>query len=193
MQTIEFKLPDNANIHTFETDDSLWDTWGEVKINGEDWRVNVWYDDTDEGILLSIYPYIMVAGEWVTDYCDFTSCIIVNVDELTVDVNKPEPEEKNLESSNSSLFAKQKQGVPDNLTSSAVKTKEETLEDPEVKIADFEVGNMSEENYEKVDLHKHIVDQITLVSPSGKPMKRESDFSVSTVLSTNCLKTSFNL
>ncbi|MCH2194558.1 isoleucine--tRNA ligase [Kordia sp.] len=41
--------------------------------------------------------------------------------------------------------------------------------------ADFEVGNMSEENYEKVDLHKHVVDQITLVSPSGKPMKRESD------------------
>ncbi|WP_298509400.1 isoleucine--tRNA ligase [uncultured Kordia sp.] len=41
--------------------------------------------------------------------------------------------------------------------------------------ASFEVGNMSEENYEKVDLHKHIVDQITLVSPSGKPMKRESD------------------
>ncbi|KAB8155769.1 isoleucine--tRNA ligase [Kordia sp. TARA_039_SRF] len=41
--------------------------------------------------------------------------------------------------------------------------------------ADFEVGNMSEENYNKVDLHKHIVDQITLVSPSGKPMKRESD------------------
>ena len=41
--------------------------------------------------------------------------------------------------------------------------------------ADFNVGDMSEENYEKVDLHKHIVDTITLVSPSGKPMKRESD------------------
>jgi len=40
---------------------------------------------------------------------------------------------------------------------------------------DFEVGNMSKENYDKVDLHKNIVDQITLVSPSGKPMKRESD------------------
>ena len=40
---------------------------------------------------------------------------------------------------------------------------------------DFEIGNMSEENYEKVDLHKNIVDQITLVSASGKPMKRESD------------------
>ena len=39
----------------------------------------------------------------------------------------------------------------------------------------FEIGNMSEENYEKVDLHKNIVDQITLVSASGKPMNRESD------------------
>jgi len=40
---------------------------------------------------------------------------------------------------------------------------------------DFEVGNMSEENYDKIDLHKNIVDQIILVSKSGKPMKRESD------------------
>ncbi len=40
---------------------------------------------------------------------------------------------------------------------------------------DFEVGDMSEENYDTVDLHKNIVDQITLVSPSGKPMKREND------------------
>ena len=39
----------------------------------------------------------------------------------------------------------------------------------------FEVGNMSEENYDKVDLHKNVVDQIVLVSPSGKPMFRESD------------------
>jgi len=39
----------------------------------------------------------------------------------------------------------------------------------------FEVGNMSEENYNLVDLHKNVVDTITLVSPSGKPMKRESD------------------
>ena len=40
---------------------------------------------------------------------------------------------------------------------------------------DFVVGDMSEANYEKIDLHKNIVDQITLVSASGKPMKRESD------------------
>ena len=39
----------------------------------------------------------------------------------------------------------------------------------------FEIGNMSEENYALVDLHKNIVDQITLVSPSGKPMTRETD------------------
>lgn len=39
----------------------------------------------------------------------------------------------------------------------------------------FEIGNMSEENYAKIDLHKNIVDEITLVSESGKPMKRESD------------------
>tara|TARA_R110000765_G_scaffold7778_4_gene25394 strand:- start:4 stop:3402 length:3399 start_codon:yes stop_codon:yes gene_type:complete len=41
--------------------------------------------------------------------------------------------------------------------------------------ADFIVDDMSEENYDKIDLHKNIVDQITLVSASGKPMKRESD------------------
>ena len=41
--------------------------------------------------------------------------------------------------------------------------------------AAFEVGNMSDENYATIDLHKNIVDQIVLVSPSGKPMNRESD------------------
>ena len=39
----------------------------------------------------------------------------------------------------------------------------------------FEIGNMSEENYDLVDLHKNVVDTITLVSPTGKPMKREAD------------------
>lgn len=42
-------------------------------------------------------------------------------------------------------------------------------------LASFEVGNMSKDNYEKIDLHKNYVDSITLVSASGKPMKRESD------------------
>ena len=41
--------------------------------------------------------------------------------------------------------------------------------------AEFEVGNMSEENYNKIDLHKNVVDGVTLVSPKGQPMKRESD------------------
>ncbi len=41
--------------------------------------------------------------------------------------------------------------------------------------ADFEVGNNSEENYAKIDLHKNIVDTIVLVSKSGQKMFRESD------------------
>ncbi|HWS60270.1 MAG TPA: isoleucine--tRNA ligase [Flavobacterium sp.] len=39
----------------------------------------------------------------------------------------------------------------------------------------FEIGNMDEVNYDLIDLHKNVVDEITLVSASGKPMKRESD------------------
>ncbi|HLU84923.1 MAG TPA: isoleucine--tRNA ligase, partial [Vicingaceae bacterium] len=42
-------------------------------------------------------------------------------------------------------------------------------------LADFEVGNMDKANYEKFDLHKNYVDNIVLVSTSGKPMKRETD------------------
>jgi len=42
-------------------------------------------------------------------------------------------------------------------------------------LANYEIGNMSAENYAQIDLHKHLVDQIVLVSPSGKPMKREAD------------------
>lgn len=41
--------------------------------------------------------------------------------------------------------------------------------------ADFEVGNNSEENYAKIDLHKNIVDEVVLVSPTGQKMFRESD------------------
>ncbi|MBU2950619.1 isoleucine--tRNA ligase [Tamlana agarivorans] len=40
---------------------------------------------------------------------------------------------------------------------------------------DFEVGNNSEENYAKLDLHKSIVDDIVLVSATGQKMFRESD------------------
>ncbi|NGY36519.1 isoleucine--tRNA ligase [Flavobacterium sp. XN-5] len=39
----------------------------------------------------------------------------------------------------------------------------------------FEIGNMDESNYDLIDLHKNVVDEITLVSASGKPMKREAD------------------
>ena len=39
----------------------------------------------------------------------------------------------------------------------------------------FEVGNLSDENYDQIDLHKNVVDQIILVSESGKPMYREAD------------------
>ena len=39
----------------------------------------------------------------------------------------------------------------------------------------FEPGVYNKENYDKIDLHRPYVDDITLVSPSGKPMKRELD------------------
>lgn len=39
----------------------------------------------------------------------------------------------------------------------------------------FEIGNLDKANYEKIDLHRPYVDNIILVSPSGKPMKRETD------------------
>ena len=43
------------------------------------------------------------------------------------------------------------------------------------KTLGFEPGVYTKDNYEKIDLHRPYVDDITLVSPSGKPMKRESD------------------
>ncbi|WP_340077084.1 isoleucine--tRNA ligase [Leptobacterium sp. I13] len=45
----------------------------------------------------------------------------------------------------------------------------------EAIFSDFELGNMSDANYEKIDLHKNVVDQIVLVALSGNPMKREPD------------------
>ncbi|MCC8154969.1 MAG: isoleucine--tRNA ligase [Tannerellaceae bacterium] len=41
--------------------------------------------------------------------------------------------------------------------------------------AGFKPGEYAKENYEKIDLHRPYVDDITLVSPTGKPMKRETD------------------
>ena len=42
-------------------------------------------------------------------------------------------------------------------------------------LADFVPGNMDEANYDQIDLHKNYMDNVTLVSPSGKPMQREAD------------------
>lgn len=39
----------------------------------------------------------------------------------------------------------------------------------------FVPGDYSKSNYEKIDLHRPYVDDIVLVSPSGKPMRRETD------------------
>ena len=39
----------------------------------------------------------------------------------------------------------------------------------------FVPGDMSKENYDRIDMHRPYVDYIILVSESGKPMKRESD------------------
>lgn len=39
----------------------------------------------------------------------------------------------------------------------------------------FIPGDYSKENYEKIDLHRPYVDDIVLLSPSGKPMHRETD------------------
>ncbi|MAO16871.1 MAG: isoleucine--tRNA ligase [Muricauda sp.] len=65
-------------------------------------------------------------------------------------------------------------GSVDELKSEMAKAVEAGVMDRDV-FEDFVVGDMSEENYDKIDLHKNIVDGITLVSPSGQPMKREAD------------------
>ena len=39
----------------------------------------------------------------------------------------------------------------------------------------FIVGDMSQENYDKIDLHRPYVDEIVLATADGKPMKRETD------------------
>ena len=42
-------------------------------------------------------------------------------------------------------------------------------------LADFKPGDLSEENYNIFDMHRPMVDDIVLVSPTGKPMYREAD------------------
>ncbi len=46
---------------------------------------------------------------------------------------------------------------------------------PKDPLSDFVTDDMSDANYEKADLHRPYADNIILVSPSGKPMKRETD------------------
>ncbi|MCR9152901.1 MAG: isoleucine--tRNA ligase [Bacteroidetes bacterium] len=41
--------------------------------------------------------------------------------------------------------------------------------------ANFKVGDMSEANYDQIDLHRHVVDKIVLLSESGQEMRREAD------------------
>ena len=47
-------------------------------------------------------------------------------------------------------------------------------ENPYKKLG-FTPNVFTKDNYERIDLHRPFVDDIVLVSPSGKPMKRESD------------------
>ncbi|MHA7829687.1 MAG: isoleucine--tRNA ligase [Flagellimonas sp.] len=65
-------------------------------------------------------------------------------------------------------------GSVEELKSEMAKAVEAGIMDKDV-FEEFVVGDMSETNYDKIDLHKNIVDGITLVSPSGQPMKREAD------------------
>ncbi|MBZ9728245.1 isoleucine--tRNA ligase [Salegentibacter sp. JZCK2] len=73
------------------------------------------------------------------------------------------------------------EGKEEKLIGSIAELKEEMAKAVKAGVMDkdifegFEPGNMSEENYDLVDLHKNVVDEIILVSDSGKPMKREAD------------------
>ncbi len=49
------------------------------------------------------------------------------------------------------------------------------MESNPLKDLGFVVGDFSQANYDKVDLHRPYIDRIVLVSESGKPMRRESD------------------
>ena len=48
------------------------------------------------------------------------------------------------------------------------------IENP-LKAKGFVPCDYSQENYDKIDLHRPYVDDVVLVSPTGKPMKRETD------------------
>jgi len=49
------------------------------------------------------------------------------------------------------------------------------METNPLKEKGFVPGDMSQENYDRIDVHRPYVDYIKLVSPTGKPMKRETD------------------
>ena len=49
------------------------------------------------------------------------------------------------------------------------------MESNPLKDNGFVPGDYAQENYDKIDLHRPYVDNIVLVSATGKPMKRESD------------------
>ena len=49
------------------------------------------------------------------------------------------------------------------------------MESNPLKDKGFDPSDMSKENYDKIDLHRPYVDEIYLVSPSGRKMKRETD------------------
>ncbi len=49
------------------------------------------------------------------------------------------------------------------------------MESNPYKELNFQPGEYTKENYEKIDLHRPYVDDVILVSESGKPMKRETD------------------
>jgi len=42
-------------------------------------------------------------------------------------------------------------------------------------LADFRADDFSDQNYNRLDLHRPTVDELVLVSPTGKPMRREPD------------------
>jgi len=49
------------------------------------------------------------------------------------------------------------------------------MESNPYKLRSFKPGEYTQENYDKIDLHRPYVDEVILVSASGKPMKRETD------------------
>ena len=49
------------------------------------------------------------------------------------------------------------------------------MADNPLKKKGFVPGDYSQENYDRIDLHRPFVDEVVLASPTGKPMKRETD------------------